>query len=161
MVDIAKRVREKKPSIRARKYIQNKIAGMSDRQAALNAGYAIDTADAASIKIETPAVKKLLTDLMDERGLTDDKLLDVLQDGLTNSNKIYGSSDNFVEVPDHSTRHKYLETALKLKNKFPQVGDEENPFKVNLTIDIGTALLKIYGKRQGDNEGTGGVLTNS
>jgi len=110
---------KKKPkiSIRARRYIKNKVSGMSDYQSALKAGYAPATAIKASSKdgVENRSVKKLLTDLMDEKGLTDEHLLDKTQEGLNEANKIHGSDDNFVEVPDYGVRHKYLETALRLK----------------------------------------------
>ncbi|MCR4330254.1 MAG: terminase small subunit [Candidatus Roizmanbacteria bacterium] len=108
-----------KVSTRARKYVQNKVAGMSDYKAAVAAGYSKNTAVAAKQNIENPSVKKLIQDLMDEMGMSDDHLLTVLRDGLDNANRIFGTGDNFVEVADHSTRHKYLETALKLKDKFP------------------------------------------
>lgn len=109
----------KQPSIRARKYIKNKIAGMSDYQAAIKAGYSSNTALAAVQNIEKPMVKETMAQMMDRMGLTDERLHQHLMDGLENANKIHGYNDNFVEVPDYSVRHRYLETAYKLKDKFP------------------------------------------
>ena len=62
--------------------------------------------------------------LMEYMGLSDHKLLHKLTDGL-DANRVIGvngkdataSTDNFVEVPDYSTRHKYLTTALTLKKR--------------------------------------------
>ena len=105
----------KKTSMRARKYIKNKIAGMSDHQAAIEAGYSKATAKNAAKNVEKHGVKELLEDLMDRKGLTDDKLIDALVDGLNNAQKVQCG----VRLKDHATREKYLETALKLKDKFP------------------------------------------
>lgn len=106
---------KKQISIRARKYIKNKVAGMSDYQAALNAGYSKAIAKNASIKLEKGGIKEALETLMDKKGLTDDYLLEKTKDGLDNAVKIHGTDDNFVEIPDYAVKHKYLETALKLK----------------------------------------------
>ena len=62
---------------------------------------------------------------MDKQGLTDDKLMQILNEGLNATkvvgylnNKVNGTqkvSDEFVEIPDYATRHRYLETLVKLK----------------------------------------------
>lgn len=126
----------KKPSARAKKYIQNKIAGMSDQQAALKAGYSPSTAIAASNNIESPRVKELMADILDRKGLTDDKLADSLKEGLENANRIHGTDDNFVEVPDYPTRHRYLETALDLKGL-------KKSGETTIHIDAKTQILSL------------------
>lgn len=115
----AKKLKKPKISTKARKYVKNKVAGMSDYQAAVNAGYSKNTAVAAKQNIENPSVQELISTLMDKKGLTDDKLLQFLKDGLEKSTKIHGTDDDFVEIPDYAVRHRYLETALKLKDRFP------------------------------------------
>jgi len=50
--------------------------------------------------------------LMEKSGITDDYLSQKLKEGLE-ADRLYGK-DN-VPHPDYSTRHKYLETGLKLK----------------------------------------------
>lgn len=65
---------------------------------------------------------------MDIKGLSDRKLVETLKAGLE-ANKvisaiiIHGKAkepiNDFIEVPDHPTRHGFLNTALKLKNHFP------------------------------------------
>jgi len=120
-------MKKKKPkiSIRARKYIKNKVSGMSDRQSAIKAGYSLATAKNASVNVEKQGkgnVKATLIELMERKGLTDEHLLDKTSEGLNEANKIHGSDDNFVEVPDYGVRHKYLETALRLKGHGPQSG---------------------------------------
>ena len=52
---------------------------------------------------------------MQEAGVTDESLVSVLKGGL-NANKVTTAGDSSVDVqPDHPTRHKFLETALKIK----------------------------------------------
>jgi len=63
--------------------------------------------------------------LLEEAGITDKRLIDKVSDGLDAKKVIssYGgknadaSTTDFIEVPDHPTQHKYLETALKLKGR--------------------------------------------
>ncbi len=43
-------------------------------------------------------------------------------------------TDDFIEVPDHPTRHKYLETAYKIKGKMS--GEASSPFNVIIPIII-------------------------
>jgi len=73
-----------------------------------------------------------ISSVMDKIGLTDDRLMEVLKEGL-DANRVLSAkiivqggskaatsqTDDFIEVPDHATRHKYLDTALKLKDKYP------------------------------------------
>jgi len=106
--------RKAKISVRARKYIKNKVAGMSDYQAAIKAGYKHGTAVKASSRVEKGSAGIALQALMEKKGLTDDFLLDKTKEGLE-AQKIHGTSDNFVEVPDYGVRHKYLETSWRLK----------------------------------------------
>jgi len=58
-------------------------------------------------------------EIMEKYGITDDKLSTVLNEGLTATKAVVmgkESTESFVDVqPDFAIRHKYLETALKLK----------------------------------------------
>ena len=56
---------------------------------------------------------------MQKAGVTDERLVSVIKEGLE-ANKVIvmgkDSSESFVDIqPDHPTRHKFLETALKIK----------------------------------------------
>ncbi len=57
--------------------------------------------------------------VLEQAGITDDKLAQVLNDGLTASKAVVmgvKSEESFVDVqPDYAVRHKYLETGLRLK----------------------------------------------
>ena len=56
---------------------------------------------------------------MHQAGVTDEKLVDVLKGGLDATKTVVmggESKESFVDIqPDYQTRHKYLETALKVK----------------------------------------------
>lgn len=56
--------------------------------------------------------------VMQKAGVTDEKLVAVLKEGLSaNKTIVMGKEeDSFVDIqPDHPTRHKFLETALKVR----------------------------------------------
>ena len=100
-------------------------------------------------------------DLMEESGLTDDKLNKKLVEGLdaTRSvsaritNKDAGvDTDDFIDVPDFQTRHKYLETALKLKQRLVEKSKVETTLILPKPItDIGIQNNDSNQTDQGSN----------
>lgn len=98
------------------------------------------------LEVEDP---KTLVDKMNSRGLSIDDLLETLADGLKASTvttvmvvnftdgegKKSSVTKNLVEVPEHTIRHKYLETALALHGlpeKKKGEGDGELPYHERL-----------------------------
>lgn len=84
-----------------------------------DAGYSPATAKTPQKLTESKAWEELM-----EEYLPDDLLMKVHSEGLKANYPVKakvirpdGTSD--VEVPDHPTRHKFLDTALKLKDKYP------------------------------------------
>lgn len=85
------------------------------------AGYSEATINNPSNLTKTKSWEQLL-----EEYAPDDLLTRKLEEGL-DANRVIsavntgkqasGATTDFIEVPDHSVRHKYLETALKLKRK--------------------------------------------
>lgn len=123
-------------NIRERKFIKGLMDGLTPTEAMRQAGYAENTALVkAGEKLEK--VKPTIKDLMDKRGLTDDKLLETLEEGLSATKVIsaivikgkeedpaderdgmkdaHSLTRDFVDVEDYPTRHRYMETGLKLK----------------------------------------------
>jgi hypothetical protein len=87
--------------------------------------------------------KLTLVELMEEKGITDDKLLEVLDEGLK-ANKVISArtmgnadekTDDFVDIPDYDVRHKYLKTGLELK------GAIGNRAEVNVNVDNRTQII--------------------
>lgn len=71
-------------------------------------------------------------DLLEKAGVTDDKLGRVLNEGLAATKAVVmgkESSESFVDIqPDYAIRHKYLETALKVKGIGQEKGGDTNNY---------------------------------
>lgn len=80
-----------------------------------DAGYSPATAKTPQKLTES----KAFLEIMQEAGVTDEKLTQVIKEGLDATKPIVMGKDSneaFVDViPDHPTRHKFLETSLKIK----------------------------------------------
>jgi hypothetical protein len=91
--------------------------------------YAVSSDNSAS-QIAYENLRKLDMDkALEIHGITDAYLTAKAQLGLEEANRIHGTNDNFVETPDYSVRHKYLETLLRLK------GHGQNKGDVNVNVD--------------------------
>ena len=94
----------------AAKYIEN---GGNGTQAALSSYDTVSPKTAA--KIGNTNTKKLtLQDALRSAKLTDKYLADKIRDGLE-AKKLYVTAHGNKRTADHNARHKYLETALRLK----------------------------------------------
>lgn len=94
-----------------------------------DAGYSVATAKTPQKLTQSQAFQKY----MEKAGVTDEKLVSVLKEGLEASKAIVmgkDSGDSFVDIqPDHPTRHKFLETSLKIKGIGKEAGsDNTNTF---------------------------------
>lgn len=77
-----------------------------------DAGYSEMTAKTPQKLTESKAFNELMSE-----AITDAKLIKVIDDGLT-ANKTFTEDGEIIDVPDHAIRHKFLETALKVKGAF-------------------------------------------
>lgn len=140
-------MKHKKVSIRAKKYVKNKIEGMSDYQAATQAGYSHNTAVNARKNIENHGIRNLLEKEMEKEGISDKQLVRALGEGLKNSFKAISSPKGPIFKPDYVVRHKYLVTALRLRGLFPPISasvenKEEKYIEIKIVED--TTLLDEY-----------------
>lgn len=102
----------------AKKILENPSLTMKD--AMTQVGYAENTVIAPQNVTESKGWKELM-----DKYLPDDKLLEVHQEGLEAMKQLSvrggkdanAESDDFIEVPDHPTRAKYLDLAYKVKGK--------------------------------------------
>ncbi len=89
--------------------------GVSVSRAMREVGYSENTARDPSKVTNSKGFKELLAEL----GVTDEKLGQVLNEGLEATKVVVmgkESSESYVDVqPDHPTRHKFLETGLRLR----------------------------------------------
>ena len=78
-------------------------------------------------KLRKPKIQKVIKTFADR--VPDDKLFKVLDEGLEAGKRIFKNNNESGEIedlgvePDFPTRHKYLETGLKIKNYFPKEGN--------------------------------------
>ncbi len=88
-------------------------------QAMIDVGYSKSYANSGQLK-RTGSWQRLM-----KKYLPDKKLVKVIDDGL-GANRVIstvtgklatGGTTDFIEVPDHAVRHKFVETALKMKGK--------------------------------------------
>lgn len=124
-------------------------------EAMREAGYSKETSETPKNLTGSEAWKNMM-----EKHFPDDILTKVIEEGLkanrvisaqviiksddpmVKTRQATGRDVDFIDVPDHQTRHKFLETALKLKNKFPAEktdftsgGEKLEPLKIIITED--------------------------
>jgi len=108
--------KSKKLTLKQRKWIKVYIETRNATEAAMQV-YDCKSRSVAE-KVGSENLGKLgFGDLMEKMGLTDVALLNIGAEGMTKANKIHGTGDSFVEVPDYGVRHRYWETILKLNGK--------------------------------------------
>jgi len=123
-------------TLKQRKWIKEYIKTGNATEAAMRVYDCKDRESAGSIGTEN-LQKLAIPDLMEQMGLTDITLMNVGAEGMTKANKIHGTGDNFVEIPDYATRHRYWETMLKLKRR---LGVEN---QVNVQVNVQPILGEL------------------
>jgi len=130
---------------REKRLKKNLLSGKFDtlQDAMIDAGYPESTAKkAAGRTVGSRRMQSALQKAIEKAGLTDDKLLSKLTEGL-DSNRVIsaiagkeanGGTTDFVEVPDYQTRHKYLDTAFKLKGHY--IDKVEHSGEVAHTVEV-------------------------
>lgn len=134
-----KKVGKKPLSERNKKVVKGVLKGKPISRAMIDAGYAATTANSKCAE-KARELAPTIQALMERRGLTDDRLLDVLDDGLRADKCIscnviapggdgmadaHSATKDFIDVPDHPTRHKFLDTALKLRRHLDKPDDQQ------------------------------------
>lgn len=93
-------------------YVRNRSKGLNKRQAALKAGYALNTARIATSAIETPDVKAVFRAIVD-RAAGMDAVARTLVEGLhATETRLASFEGKFTDervVPDYATRAKYAQ----------------------------------------------------
>jgi hypothetical protein len=108
-------------NIRQRKLIKLTVEGKKRKEAGIEAGFSPKTAESqASQTLAKPNVREAFLAAMDKAGITDDRLAKVMDEGLKANRAVVGTDAtgktmDFMDVPDHSTRHKFFDSATKIK----------------------------------------------
>lgn len=118
-------------NIRLRKYKQNRLRGMNQKNAALAAGYSVNVAGRKTHRLEK-GPKGAIQDALEQAGLTDkfqaEKLAEITRATKVISCNVFvdrdgemkkadGKSLDFVEVPDYPVQLKALEHIADLKRQ--------------------------------------------
>lgn len=128
-----KKVITKRPprTVKERKFVREYIRTGSAIQAVKNVYDTKDSNNAAKLASKMSA-KIDITSMLDRRGLSDEKLVEFLREGIEKPITSDGRSD-------YSTRHKYLETAFKLKGYWGdrmKLAMEQDGDKVRILLDL-------------------------
>jgi len=128
---------EKKLTLKQKKFFKELPTAKHATEAALKAGYAESSAKVSAHRNITQYNSHLI-EVLEKHGLTEDKIAETLIDGLEASTifffggKLMGklnqsaaeklakqgieiSGDDFLEIPDHYARHKYLDLLVELR----------------------------------------------
>lgn len=111
----------------------------------MEVGYARNTAIAPHKNLQSSKGWEELV----EQYLPDSLLVEATLEGILEPKKIHGTGDNFVELKDYGTVHKFVDTGLKIKNKFPK---ESRDTTINNVVVIpilgGSAVSSDIGNSQ-------------
>lgn len=167
---------ERKLTLKQRKFIAHYLEHGNATEAALHA-YDLDP-DSENDRVTAATMgsenlrKLQIDDLMEEYGISDQKLLTKLDEGLdatrasnaailvTKDGTVEKAEEQgLIEVPDYATRHKYLETALKLKKRLgPDTQTQSNTQNnyYNLNDDQLDQLIAAKLRETGTGDVAGG-----
>ena len=104
-------------SVREARVIKGLLAGKTATDAMIAAGYSRSTSISRPYSVlEKTRVKEAMKDAMDRRGLTTKRLAKTIEAGLNATRKVVVGSHIF-EEPDYAMRHRFLETAIRLRGE--------------------------------------------
>jgi phage terminase small subunit len=138
-----------------RSFVKGLAQGKTKKKAAEDAGYSPKSAQSqASENLRKPNVREVFLRAMDKAGITDEKLATVMSEGLEAKraisavvgNDATGKTMDFIDVPDHNARHRFFDSAAKIKGL-------EAPKEINakVTGNLEDTLNQLdEGQTQGD-----------
>lgn len=120
-------------TLKEKKFVKAYLKHGNGTKAALQA-YDTTNPKTAGVIAAQNLAKLSIGDIMDRKGLTDEILIDTLSEGLKATKPIlkevgHKKKTKEILIPDYAIRHRFLETGLKLKDKFPST-------KVESTVSL-------------------------
>ena len=103
------------------RYMQNLTDGLSKYEAAIKAGFSESAAKSTSHIEKTEAFQRLKDEFIPKS-----MLYKKMQEGFEATKPIQHDQE-LIDYPDYSTRHKYLDTALKIHGEY-------SPDKIDATV---------------------------
>jgi hypothetical protein len=144
---------ERELTFKQRKWIREYLECGNATEAAARVYDCKDRNSAKQIGYENLA-KLDYSDLMEEAGITDKMLNDRLREGL-NAGEEKTIGDEVIVITDYRSRHKYLETALKLKKRLIERKDITSGGKVILGAkELADTLDAIMNEPEEENSPT-------
>jgi hypothetical protein len=142
-------------TLKQRKFLKLYLELGNATEAAMRV-YDVKDRDSANAIGSENLAKLSYSDLMEEAGITDKLLQEKILEGLSATRTISavkgtsanGGTTDFIDVPDFLSRHKYLETALKLKKRLTDRLDLTSGDK---PIPILDTIVNVY-KDNGNKE---------
>ncbi len=130
-----------KLTVKQRKWLKVYKETLNATEAAMQAYDCQDRKTAANIGYENVA-KLDIVDILDAVGLDDESIAKGISEGAHKSGRPVVVNGQIKSFPDHGVRHKYYETALKLKGKLQTskvevTGKDGEPLKMELLLGVG------------------------
>ena len=153
-----------KLTIKQRKFIKLYLETGNASASALKAGYKHGESGRENLRKLTD--NGLFDQLLDDFDLGDGAITQALSEGLKATKPIScnvyienddgkmemkdadGLSKDFIEVEDYSTRHKYLETLLKLRQKIRKPAEHEEAKQGDLTLNFINLINAVNTKKE-------------
>lgn len=133
-------------TVKQKKFVINKAKGMTGAEAAREAGYSPKAAkETASENLTKPNIREAFLKAMEKAGITDERLSQVLDEGLNAT-----VFTKVGELPDHTNRHKFFDSAAKIKGV-------NAPQKLEATI---TSAEDFFDSLEEDDEETSSHLSH-
>lgn len=129
----AKKKKVRSLTLREKRLIKYLPQAKTISEAMRKAGYSESIINSGKARKEV-LQKPTIIEVMEKQGITDERVMQVLDDGLKADKVISATiiagngegmkdadsmSKDFIEVPDHPTRHKFFDSACKLKSLYP------------------------------------------
>ena len=129
------------PTELQKKAFEKVVKGSNITNAMKDVGYSVETAKRTNKLTNSKGWIEL-----QEKYLPDKKLAKVHNEGLEAKKKIFKNNNETKRIeyvgsePDYATRHKYLDTAYKIKDKYPRVKGEGGDKTLILIVTEASAI---------------------
>lgn len=138
---------EKKLTERQSRFVDNYVATGNGAEAARRAGYSEDNARNQAVEnLAKPYIKEAVSEMLDRGEVTKPRLIEKINEGLeamlTKIASHEGKITDTREFIDFVTRHKYIETALKLHDMFPAEKKKLSHDFSNITLEDEKAAIQ-------------------
>jgi phage terminase small subunit len=133
-------------NVRQRRFVAGIAEGKTKLQAALDAGASPRSAQVwASQTMRNPKVQETFTELLDRKGLSDERLAEIHAENLAATKVVavgrnmQGDITELVEKPDYSTRQRAVKDAWSLRGRLGSSDSEGSSPQFNISLVYSTA----------------------